>query len=228
MFSLWSLNNKSRAQWHPPPLVLFRLDFAGRQDPYQWDRQDCVMSACGFDNHLRRQLPDRQEQQTKETRMHLLAEKSLICQADESGSHIKRCCANCVHECQKEGGCLERGINVYACVRAGGCLYACRNSPTAVRPCIERMFMINISACLRLAQKGDTEQEGRWTISTPISDFKWVCSPPHKEWKADPVASRDGNDPKRRYYKFPQNQSSTSGSGNNVSYGHSYMILLCV
>lgn len=62
------------------------------------------MSACGFDNHLRRQLPDRQEQQTKETRLHLLAEKSLICQADESAPHLTRCCANSGHEYQKREG----------------------------------------------------------------------------------------------------------------------------
>lgn len=60
------------------------------------------MSACGFDNHLRRQLPDRQEQQTKKTRMHLLAEKSLICQADESAPHLGRCYANSVHDYQKK------------------------------------------------------------------------------------------------------------------------------
>lgn len=60
------------------------------------------MSACGFDNHLRRQLPDRQEQQTKETRMHLLAEESLICQAGESAPHVERCGANSVHEYQKQ------------------------------------------------------------------------------------------------------------------------------
>ncbi len=83
------------------------------------------MSACGFDNHLRRQLPDRQEQQTKGTRMHLLAEKSLICQADESAPHLERCCANSVHEYQKNDRatlcisvyeCLERERNVCACM----------------------------------------------------------------------------------------------------------------
>lgn len=53
-----------------------------------------MRSACGFDNHLRRQLPDRQEQQTEETRMNFLAEGSLICQPDESAPHQVRCCAN--------------------------------------------------------------------------------------------------------------------------------------
>lgn len=53
-----------------------------------------MKSACGFDNHLRRQLPDRQEQQTEETRMNFLAEGSLICQLDESAPHQVRCCAN--------------------------------------------------------------------------------------------------------------------------------------
>lgn len=75
------------------------------------------MSACGFDNHLRRQLPDRQEQQTKETRMHLLAEKSLICQAGDSAPPLERCCANSVHEHVYE--CLERHSNVCAYVRVG-------------------------------------------------------------------------------------------------------------
>lgn len=53
-----------------------------------------MRSGCGFDNHLRRQLPDRQEQQTEETRMNFLAEGSLICQPDESAPHQVRCCAN--------------------------------------------------------------------------------------------------------------------------------------
>lgn len=72
--------------------------------PYQWDRRNSVMSACGFDNYLRRQLPDRQEQQTKETRMHLLTKESLICQADESAPHLERCRTNSVHVYQKPGG----------------------------------------------------------------------------------------------------------------------------
>lgn len=77
------------------------------------------MSACGFDNHLRRQLADRQEQQTKEMQTHPLAEESLICHADESAPHLDGCCASSVYEYQKKGAMsvnfLERK-NMYSCV----------------------------------------------------------------------------------------------------------------
>lgn len=122
------------------------------------------MSACGFDNHLRRQLPDRQEQQTKETRMHLLAEKSLICQADESAPRIERCCANSAREYQKNGG--RRYVSVSMNVWREACAYVCAEIlrlQSADHPCIERLLMMKISqaACFCLAQRGETEHQGR-------------------------------------------------------------------
>lgn len=182
------------------------------------------MSACGFDNHLRRQLPDRQEQQTKETRMHLLAEESLICQADESAPHLERCYANSVCEyikknkktgrttlCMSVYECLGREI----CVRVCECLYSNRYS--AVCPCM-RLLMIKISqaACLCLAQEGEMEQQGRWTISPVFSGFPFFvkgstlyhikarvesgfCG--FKSWKCS----------EQRIFQISHEQSSTSG-----------------
>lgn len=137
------------------------------------------MSACGFDNHLRRQLRDRQEQQTKRTRRHLLAGKALICQADESAPHTERCCANLVHEYKKKkvkrkkiwratlrfSVCeyLERGRNVCACVYVFDVFVQKFSDCCLQVVLVLRRFMIKIrqAACLCLAWKVKMEHQRR-------------------------------------------------------------------